>query len=799
MIAAESVTARAADQDMAVKAEPVVAEGWWFHAYMELAGRGFLNDPNRGGTLSKGTGDSLAKFYEYRDLRPGAFGDGWFATGTNNGLWQIDGWAKNIGWDDQAYQLNVSKAGEHYATFTWDETPHVRSTSAETIYNGIGTNALTLPAGLSNALFNAAGCVAHPNAAPTGCGGTLGAANAAAVQTLINGNLHQTDIGIRRDTASFEYRYTPTDDWDFRVAYSDMHRHGTLVDGVSFTNTASGVVEQVAKPVDDTTQNYSASGEYVGTSPWGQRYNWKVGYSGSTYTDKFNSYTVQNPFCPTGATGAGYCANSANPSEPLALMSLPPSNNANGITSTVGAELPWKSRYMGTFSWTNMRQNDPFLPFTISPTVLGVGGANVASPTVPFASLNGNINTFLSNNVLTTQITPTLKNKASYRYYDYDNGTPEMTFAQWVVNDVQLASVTSTSFTPVTALSMSYTKQNGEDEVTWRPDNHWNLGAAYQFERYDWFREAANATNENSVKLFADYKPTSDVTARASWLFGERRYDNYDYINNMGAIQWSSTAAASLATRTVSAFREFYLEDRNRNKIITELQWDATPQISITPTAGLLFDDYRIDPTSQLGLMHNNMWNAGIEATYALDPRTTFLASYMYEHYNQFLNGTTATGTGNPFATGSEYFATIVDQVHTVMGSVNYAIIPNRLDLKVSYSVSWSRDSQPAIFLSGAGPANGQYPDVTNVWQRFDTVAKYKFDPDWVHSMGWKGDVYAKLMYAWERNSMGNWQNDLMNNYMFNVSSSTGYMTWLAFDNPNYNVHMLMGSIGLGW
>jgi hypothetical protein len=85
------------------------------------------------------------------------------------------------------------------------------------------------------------------------------------------------------------------------------------------------------------------------------------------------------------------------------------------------------------------------------------------------------------------------------------------------------------------------------------------------------------------------------------------------------------------------------------------------------------------------------------------------------------------------------------------------------------------------------------------VWQRFDASAKYHFDRDWIHSMGWKGDVYAKLLYAWERNSMGNWQIDMMTNYMQQISASTGYMTWMAFDNPNYNVHMLAGAIGFSW
>jgi MtrB/PioB family decaheme-associated outer membrane protein len=812
MAAVGPLIARAADQSTTVKAEPaVVAEGWWYHAYLELGGRGFLNDPNRSGIKGMGTGDSLAKFYEYRDLRPGPFADGWFATGSNDGLWQIDGWGKNVGYDDQAYQLNWSKAGEHYFTFDWDETPHLYSTSALTLYNGVGSNALTLPGGLSAAFFNAAGCVAHPNAQPTGCGSPLGAGNAAAVQSLINNNVHQTDIGIRRDTAAFEYRYTPTDDWDVRVAYSNMHRHGTQVDGVVFSPGTTGVRADAPKPVDDTTQNYAASGEYVGTSFWGQRFNWKIGYSGSTYTDSWDAYTVENPFCPNGGatnTGTqGFCARNGSPSTPLALMSLPPSNQANGFTSTLGAELPWKSRYMGTVSYTMMRQNDQFLPFASNPTVFSaVTSPGIPTPTVPYGSLNGQINTILANNVLTTQITPSLKNKATYRFYDFDNDTPRLTFNDWVVTDARLASVTgaNNAYAPNSSLSVAYTKQNAGDELVWRPDKHWNVGAAYGFERYDWKFESADRTDEHSGKIFADWKPTSDLTARASWLFAQRRYSNYDYINNMAVIQWPGSPAtgscntgAGCSTRMTSAMRDFYLNNRDRNKVVTELQWDATPQITITPSAGLLFDDYSIDST-QVGLTRSHSWRAGVEGIYLLDERTKFLLSYMFEHYNQFLIGSTATGTGNPFAPGSEYFANITDSVHTITAAVDYIPAP-RWDLRLSYAVSFATDTQPVVFNNGTIPSTGQYPTVNNVWQRFDAVAKYKFDPDWVHSIGWTGDIYAKLLYAWERNSMGNWQTDIMTTYMFNVSNTTGYMTWMAFDNPNYNVHMIAGSIGFAW
>ena len=118
-----------------------------------------------------------------------------------------------------------------------------------------------------------------------------------AISTIINQNVVPTNIGIRRDTASVDYRYTPTDNWDIRANYSNMRRTGSQVDGVLFTSTNTGSRVDVAKPIADTTQNFGVNGEYSGTSAWGQKFNAMVGYNGSVYQDDFNNYTVQNPFC----------------------------------------------------------------------------------------------------------------------------------------------------------------------------------------------------------------------------------------------------------------------------------------------------------------------------------------------------------------------------------------------------------------------------------------------------------------------------------------------------------------------
>jgi hypothetical protein len=157
-----------------------------------------------------------------------------------------------------------------------------------------------------------------------------------------------------------------------------------------------------------------------------------------------------------------------------------------------------------------------------------------------------------------------------------------------------------------------------------------------------------------------------------------------------------------------------------------------------------------------------------------------------------------ATTTGN----NRMYSMSIQDTVNTFIVGVDHALIPDKLDLKLSYALSNARDSQPlpSSVPNAATLIFQNYPDVTTQFQRLDAIAKYYFDDDFVHRLGWNGKVTATLRYAWERNSVANWQNDMMQTYMYSANNTTvGYMTWLNYDNPNYNVHMIMASLRLAW
>ena len=355
---------------------------WWYEGFAEIGGRFDLNGPDK---------TTLGKFYAYRDLRPGVFGNFFVGAHRTVDPFDIEVWGKNVGWDDQAYGLDVTKPGSYYLTFGWDETPHDYWQNAKTLYGGVGTTNLTVPDSVRAAL-NASIVSGLPTTASN---------------NIINANSNVIDLKVRRDTASAAARWTPTDNWDFNLDYTHMHREGTQAMGaVSFSPAASPTSAtrsafELPRPIDDTTQNANLKGEYAGSTPWGKTFNVALGGGLSEYNNSDSSLTFQNPW---NAVNSGL--------RPLNnLYSLPPNNKAASVNVQGGVGLPLNSRYMGTFQYTNMTSDQSNLPFSINPAVQALG--------TTFSAPSRETSTLLFNNVLNTKITSDLTSTLKYRYYNY--------------------------------------------------------------------------------------------------------------------------------------------------------------------------------------------------------------------------------------------------------------------------------------------------------------------------------------------------------------------------------------------
>ena len=349
IVAGSASGAWAADMKPILKAAPPEL-GWYFtgkldvgvRTYIERPPSGFGYDP-AGDFLLPTQTDSRAKFEEYRDIPPGLFLDWiYLEAGSNNGVYNVDVWGKDVAEDDQRFGFDFAQNGFQYLTLGWDQTPHLYSTSAKSLFSGVGTTDLTVS--------NNVQALLQPLWANAGNSNAAGLAARQAINNIVNTNAtHIDEIGTRRDTFSFGYRITPTPEWDFKVAYAHQDRTGTKPGTLNYnagTSFPSNVIA-VPVPVDDTTQTPKASGEYAGAGPWG-RYSFQMAYLGSIYTDNLTQLNVENPFGQTGGV--------INFGPGTLRAPLPPSNQAHSFTASGATQLPvFNSRFttVNQFSrWT---------------------------------------------------------------------------------------------------------------------------------------------------------------------------------------------------------------------------------------------------------------------------------------------------------------------------------------------------------------------------------------------------------------------------------------------------------------
>ena len=254
----------------------------------------------------------------------------------------------------------------------------------------------------------------------------------------------------------------------------------------------------------------------------------------------------------------------------------------------------------------------------------------------------------------------------------------------------------------------NFTKQNADAQIDYRPWKWLNVGALYDWERWDRdFRNVA-VTNENTGKIFAD-STWGFSTLRASLQYGQRRYN--DYINFDGANN--------------DAFRMKDLANRDRTKGLVSWAVDVTDMLTVTPNGGFRYDDYQTDieffTPGEIGLKKDHSWNAGIDATLHVSPAVAFFVSYMYEHgYRQVFEN----------ASPPKADVATTDTDHTFIVGSKITVIPQKLFINTNFTYTRATSQWDL----GCTPAGCQYdplavyPDVHNNLTRLDMPAKYMLD-----------------------------------------------------------------------
>lgn len=193
------------------------------------------------------------------------------------------------------------------------------------------------------------------------------------------------------------------------------------------------------------------------------------------------------------------------------------------------------------------------------------------------------------------------------------------------------------------------------------------------------------------------------------------------------------------------------------------------------------------------GLVHDNAWNAGLEATWRVIPALALLASYTHEDGHKEL---WIPFTSHSLAVSPPFSNLVNDHIDTFIVGANWAVIPGKFDIKATYTYMLATSS------IGTPPANPAafFPDQRQTLNRVDVQAKYKVDPEFMQRVGFKGETYVKLRYLWENNNVTDWAADNWNyQYLFNTDTSQTKNIFLGWNNPNYNIQLLALSVGFKW
>jgi MtrB/PioB family decaheme-associated outer membrane protein len=660
-----------------------------------------------------------AKYEEYREQRPGIFGNAQILLEGKEGRYYFEGMATDIAERDQHYEIASGRYGRYRLELEYDEHPHVFSNTARTLYTNQGGGVLTFPDATQAAIQAAVGNAAKSALLATALGGATG-----------------VPLRFRLQTGRIGFFYRPQAELELDAGYWTQEKEGTRPFGMGF-GSPGGNFADFAGPIDERTQEVTG-GIQVARDTWSLR----LDYTGSFYENDLDTMTVDNPLRATDSATLGSSRGRTD---------LAPDNSAHTIRLSGAATLPlgFPARFAGTFSYGMRFQNDSFIPHTINTAIAG------PSLALPASSLDGEVRTLLANLVLTGRPHRDLNLAVRYRYYDYDSDIPILAFPGHVINDASLVNETRFN-TP-----MDHHKQNAGLDASYRLARPATLKLGFEWEQWDRsdHREVIR-TDEYTAKAAIDYKPTMWTLLRAGYQFGIRRGTDYNTFAHLAhSVEEVDLAGAELQSQS-TLLRKFDEANRIRNQVDLLGQVSPREDLTLTFTGGYGLTDY--DDTT-LGLTEDERWNVGADIGYRPLNWLSLSAWYTFENiqfkqdsrWRPVVAGVTVDDPVNDWSSTSE------DQVHTAGVGAEMVLIPDRLDASLSYVLEIAKAKTRAVGAPGttAVPDGGNapdWPDIKDTLQTFIAALRYHLQKN----------LTLKAEYRFEHFNLSNFKTDGLNPFM---------------------------------
>jgi MtrB/PioB family decaheme-associated outer membrane protein len=709
-----------------VAAAQTTVFGLQIEGEVELGGRIYADRPKP---------EDRAKLEEYRDLSEQPFGAFRLGLSRPDQSYLSELGGSLIGQEDQEFFLTTGRTGIWRFDFDWNQIPHLLSTNARTLATETAPGVLTLP-------------TPRP---------PLSTHNNAPFQ----------DVGFRSDVAHLEFTLFPNPDWDLKVEYTRIYKHGDRPMGMAF-GSPGGNFYEIARPIDQTIHDARIRGTWAGS--W-----WQVqaGYTLSLFTNSLDSVTVDNP-----CFGNSTCGTDANGAQSRGRTSLDPDNMAHTFTVAGAMNLPMRTRVAATASYSLRLQDQDFLPHTINPAL---SSPNLA---LPAPSLDGQVGIFLFDLNATSRPLPPLTLRARYRLFDFDDMRDELVFNAHVVND--RSPIVNE---PRNAGEWSYTKQNADLDARWRFGAPVAATVGGGWERWDRNRHREVPTSDEYFgKAAVDVTPLDWLLARLTYRPSFRRISEYNTFAHLEHTVIEDVTPDEQAQGQSPLLRKYDEADRDRHRVDLLLQFTPLETLTVSPTIGYRNDDYY---NSALGLQSAESFVGGLDFSWSPLPWLTFSAGYTYEKIDQEMRSRNREVVGSTVLDPPDFdwLTDNVDTIHTVYAGLRATLIPKVLDwvLNIAYTNATGEvnTTNPVKPTSGNATQQGNatakvFPDFKDTLFHVDTAFRYVFLKNWV----------ARLGYMFEKWTGTDFRTDTLNPFMPGTTS-----IWLGNDLRDYTAHIFTLSL----
>lgn len=702
-----------------------------------------------GGSVS-GLNES-SKYQEYREIP-----NGFFLSNLDFGLkkseWTFDLQAVDLLQEDQRIVASLRAPGGVRLVVGYDQTPKWFSNTSATLFSSVGGGRLLFPETIRQQLESV----------------TPGSGVGPLLQSSLNSAQPFVDLRYRRDKAFGELQWTtPVQGLTLRVGFDQEKRAGTQPLTMSTNFSVGPDITEFAAPTDYTTQNARVGLDYVHSIFWvGGELLWSrffdnVTSSLSPGVAYESAYIVDNPLRATDGTPSVFVpAAPNNRAAAHLLLSAPPDSRSGWATVNGGVKIGAWGRIDLRYGVGQSKQDEPFLPFTLntaivppSPLVILEGGAGGT----PVSRYDGSID--LTNWDARFDGRP-LKWFSFQVYghgYEYDNKTPEYVIPNWVDADVELHN------TVADAEPLSYKTTRYGATTTFRPLARLALDLGVERESWTRHARAAPSTDENIFKLQIAWEPAAWGRFRFGYRAGDRTYDSYtdDPADPPG-------------------LRPFDLANRDQKRY--DLLADFTPVERFS--FGLQFHETKSDYRDlSFGRLHDKSDGWAVDFSVDAGHGVAVTGNYGEDRYSWDAASQFRIAAGGPGDPANDWSMSPDDKIVSYGLGVNATLIPKRLTLDASGTVTDSTGSQPFGFAPG-GLAAGDptpYPDVTDKLVTLDAELR------WFVKKG-LAVAFAASHESWD---VTNFQRDVMQPWMGALDPGSNESVYLGMRIPDYNVNWL--------